>query len=205
MKRNNIIIWLVMILLLAPMLWIIVLQTTGQIKFIADRFAEEYLKFLASLASITFGFILINVLWASREQREKISRGKGVLLNYLLRIRRMSSKIIEMLSLRYLEDELEASQARDAEIHLIVAKVEKLARGMETTAFDPFLYNDIVVNKVFVEIMWEEILPNIDVLALANQHDFRENYEVFVNAIREIQKCSDDGIGYLTGSKKVEA
>lgn len=184
-------------------IFVLYLQFSGQIQFIPERFAEEFLKFLANLISIVFGFYLVNVYWEAKGKQDKQNQVKRVILNYLLRVNRICLKIIELLSVKYSEAELEHSRTRDAEIASLVSKLERLASGLESFSFDPSTLGDPVIQKIFVEIIREGLLSDMDVLM--NQQNYKKTVDVFVISIRSIEKHSSEGIGYLTGSKKVEA
>jgi hypothetical protein len=182
--------------------FVLYLWISGQVQFVPDRFAEEFLKFLANLASIVFGFLLINVYWEEKEQRDKRKQVKQVLLGYLLRINRISSKIISLLSLRYSEGELDNSRTRDAEIASLKSKLEKLTIGLESLAIDPSLLGDPLIQKIFIELIREGLLSDVD--TLVNQQNFRKSFETFVTTIRTIESRSSEGVNYLTLSKKME-
>lgn len=180
------------------------LQGSGQIQFIPDKFAEEVWKFLANIGSIIFGFILINVYWASKEQREKINQGKSSILNYVIRINRASNKIIELSKLVFSNNEyLKANQERDEEITVLVDKIGRLINSLEVITVDPLVLTDPIGRKVYVEIIGEELIPATD--ALLKIKNFREKYEEFKELIEVAKKSSSDGIEYLTGQKKLEA
>lgn len=192
------------ILMIAIMGFIFYLHGAGQIQFIPDRFAEEFWKFLVNLCSIIFGFILINVYWAGKEQRDKINQGKSTLLNYLIRINRASNKIIELLALVFSNEEyLIANRGRDEEITFLVDKIGKMMSSLEAIAIDPLVLNDMIGRKVYIEIIGEELLPAIG--AILKIKNFRGKHEEFKELIEAIKKNSSEGIEHLTGQKKLEA
>jgi hypothetical protein len=179
------------------------LYLSGQIKFLPDKFAEEFWKFLANLLSIIFGFVLINVYWAQKERRDKLNQAKRVLLSYLCRINHTASKIDDLLSISYSETELDASRARDQEITSLTKKLEKLANGLESLSFDPSILSDSLLQKIFVEIVWEGLFSDIE--SLASQYNFRKSFETFSILISSVRHYSSEGIELLTESKKMEA
>ncbi|MBE0672132.1 MAG: hypothetical protein IH588_16250 [Anaerolineales bacterium] len=183
------------VVFVATIIFVFYLQATGQVKFMPDRFTEEFWKFLANLVSIAFGFVLINVFWSRKEQRDKISQGKGILLNYLLRINRLCLRINELLSINYSETEFEKSQARDNDVVALSYKIQKLAGSLENMTFDPLILSDLNIREVFVELLWEELLPSID--SLLNQDNFRKDFVLFMKTVSEITACSRKGVEKL--------
>lgn len=194
MKKNYtvMITTIAFVLIASIILFIFYLQSSGQIQFLPDRFAEEFWKFLASLASITFGFFLINVFWARRERQEKVNQARSILINYLLRINRIASKISEQLALNYSEIDFEESQKRDNEVVTLVKKMEKLANSIENITFDPSILSDSIIKDVFIGLIWEELLPNIE--NLSRKENFRADFEAFLTLVSALSNRSSEGI-----------
>jgi phosphopantetheine adenylyltransferase len=190
--------------MIAVLGFVFYLHGSGQIQFIPEKFAEEFWKFLVNLGSIIFGFILINVYWAEKEQRDKINQGKNTLLNYIIRINRASNKVTELLALVFSNEAyLIANQERDEEITSLVDRIGRVMSSMESIAVDPLVLNDMIGRKVYIEIIGEELFPAVD--AILRIKNFRGKHEEFKELIEVIKKSSSEGIGYLTGQKKLEA
>jgi hypothetical protein len=185
---------LIIVILISP-LAVVEINYGDQVEIVSYKFVEEYLKFLGSLISITFGFYLINVLWAKKESGEVINQTKKVLLNYLLQINKAALKILDLLDKPFDEVEYDKSQQRDAEVVHLVEKIQKIGMTIENAPVDIRSLKDDDVRKVYTEFIWGDLLPILD--KLFSTKDFRNNYDEFLSIIAEITMLINDNLNEL--------
>jgi hypothetical protein len=180
-KRSLIII---VALLLLPV--IIVLFFFGrQMEFVSYQFANEYLRFIGSLISISFSFYLINIYWKNHEIGDASNQAKSILLNYTIRIINITDKIYELINVTYDESGFSESQKRDVEIFRLIEKVQKISIAIENTPFDNRSFKDDVFTSVYIGFVWKDLLPVIERLSLLK--NIRSNYEDFWSTLGELR------------------
>ncbi len=168
----------------------------NQIQFIGYKFTEEYWKFLGTLVSVGFGFLLINVFWGRKELNDKINQTRGLLLNYLLKIYKIASTINSLLDLVYDCNILEKSKDRDREIMRLGNKISLLGQSLEILTIEPQVFSNNLLRKIYVDFIWGDLIDNIDKLSKIN--DLRVNYNEFRIVIDAILLVCKEGVSTLS-------
>jgi hypothetical protein len=199
MKTRHIIGLIFIVILLALPLVVVQFNNGNQIEFISYKFTEEYWKFLGTLASVAFGFYLVNILWAEKEIGELINQTKRLLLNYLLRINKTCQAILDLLTKPFSEVNYDESQKRDIEILHLIEIIMKAGMALENTTIDIRAFRDDPVKEVYIEIVWDDLLPCID--RLSSITNFRIDYDEFSDTLIKIKALSEKGQKELSNSR----
>jgi hypothetical protein len=176
------------VLLLLPVI-IVQIFFGREMEFVSYQFANEYLRFIGSLISITFSFYLINIFWRDHETENTINHAKNILLNYTIRIINVTDKIFQLLSVVYNESQFSESQKRDVEISRLIEKVQKVSLAIENTPFDNRAFKDSVFTSVYIDSIWKDLLPLVERLSLFK--NFRSNYEDFWSTLSELKSIAE--------------
>lgn len=171
-----------------------------QIEFVSYRFEEEYWKFLGGLGSVAFGFYLVNILWSEKEVGELTNQTKRLLLNHLLRINKTCLSIDELIKKQFPEENYDESQKRDLEVLKLKNNIQIAGMALEKITIDLRSLKDDSVKKVYLELIWGDLLPNIDRLSPIS--NFRDDYDEFINTINRISIFSIAGINELNSCKR---
>ena len=92
-------------------------------------------------------------------------------------------------------NKIEESRERDSNVESLITRIKTLTIGIEGITFEPLALENESVGRVYIDIIWSDLLPSID--RLSKIKFFRNEYEDFSRILDEIIDVSQKGMELL--------
>ena len=148
-----------------------------------EELVEEYARFLGGIASMIFGFYLVNVLWNQHIKAYQIRRFKKILAHFYLKIHTFCQQIKQLLAQDFNTDDQEESQQRDHRVQEILQRLRALSHWLESYAPEAELIDDDVMRDTAINT-WTDIQTNLERLPVGQ--DFRVDLDEFEEIIETL-------------------